>query len=143
MTAPALDWSARYVEAEIPWLDEDRGWAGTNCHDLIRLVFREDHGLALKNYGPARDRHHNAAQFAAGKRIPPWIDVSSKALRNPFERRPYDLVGFEVAGRDDHCGLVVTPTLMLHLSKRVGVARLDEIDRWGKLSCVLRHEALA
>ena len=97
-----------------------------------------------RQFGPARDRHRNAALFASGKRIPPWIDVSSNAVRNPLERRVMDVVGFEVGGVDDHCGLVVAPGLMLHLSRRVGYARVDEIDQgWGRLSGVYRHEALA
>lgn len=145
MTRPVVEpgWSARFVVAHIPWTREDHGWAGTHCWGGCGLVFRELVGIELPPYGPAADRHRNAAMFAEGRRISCAVDVTSKALRTPAERRPLDIVVFEVGGIDDHCGLVVEPDLMLHWSERRGVGWIDRISRWGRLSGVYRHEALA
>ncbi|RXF75086.1 hypothetical protein [Hansschlegelia zhihuaiae] len=146
MIAPAAPAAAiaeaftnRFVSAEIGWLEDDRGWAGTHCFGLVRLVLLEDHGIFVPDYGPARDRHERLRDGAART---PFRPVS-KAVQNPVERRPYDVVTFDAAGFDDHCGIVATPRLMLHLSKRVGYARVDRIDiGWGAVSGVFRHESL-
>ena len=139
----APGWSVPYVSPEIPWIPGDEGRAGCNCWGGVRLVFGDLLGVELDPYGPARDRQRNAGLFAAGRALDCGLDVSSTAVRSPIERRPLDVVVFEVGGIDDHCGLVVEPDLMLHWSEKRGVGMVDRISRWGRLSGVYRHVLLA
>ena len=137
MTARAPSFDAYPAYLGIPFSDLDRGRSGTHCHGLGRLILRVERQIEIADYGPARDWCENAARIAAGKAAGPWIDVSNR------RRRPFDFVIYAVGRFDDHMGVVIDPTWMIHV-QRGGLSQVDAIDdaRFGRLSGVYRHEDL-
>ncbi|WP_020179641.1 NlpC/P60 family protein [Methylopila sp. M107] len=122
----------------IPFADEDRGREGLHCYALARLVIREQTGVDIGDYGPAKARHENAEAIARGRSTGPFVEVSNRPLR------AFDLIVYEVGRIDDHVAIAVDGGWMLHVLKG-DISRLDPIcdPMFGRVSGVYRHEALA
>ncbi len=111
-----MSWSNRYLG--IPWSREDLGARGTHCWGLVRLVYAEQLGIALEDFGAAHSRAENAAIVADRRQRWPWREVPRAAS--------FDVIVFRRGKIDDHIGIMVDGPLMLHVDIG-GEARVDDV----------------
>ena len=92
--------------------------AANACWGLVRFLYKEGFGFDL-----ATDTTSAAERFAEvwyrGEDRDPWLLL-----------QPWDAMVLATRGAlSDHVGLIVEPTLMVHVRKRVGVC-VEPIQRW-------------
>lgn len=132
----SLHWSAHYIG--LPWSERGRDRDGIDCWGLVYLALA-DQGIVVPRYTEAYasldERAEIAALIAGDRRRWPWREVAS------IDARALDVAVFRRAGADAHVGVVVTPGLMLHISRGAPscVERYDR-GRWAaKLIGLYRH----
>lgn len=129
-----MSWSNRYIG--IPWAREDGGRSGTHCWGLVRLVYAEQFGIELADYGGSQGERTDAVLIADKRREWPW-----QTIQQP---RPGDVAVFQIGGVDDHVGIIVEGRLMLHVA-RGRTAEVVSIDapQWRhRLAGLHRHAGM-
>lgn len=136
--APALDWSAAYVGIRYAPVGRDR--SGCDCWGLVRLVYRDQAGIALPSYAGGYTDPEELAQVDAligrARADGPW---------RPVDRpRPKDVALFRRGRLDSHLGIVVAPGRMLHMEGEDCAKITDyRTGRWAaRLVGHYRHEAM-
>ena len=108
MRLPA--WVNDYVG--LPFVDGGRTRAGVDCYGLVRLVLREQFGISLPDYGDVyqsvRERETIAGALTQEKSR--WVNIEQ-----PHAAQLGDVALFRVGGLPLHCGLVLSPDVMLHV----------------------------
>ncbi|ADZ70129.1 C40 family peptidase [Polymorphum gilvum] len=136
MTAPHSHWSTDFVGLD--YLDLGRTAKGVDCWGLVRLALAA-HGIEVPSYAGAYGSTAERAEIAA------LIDGAKPDWHRVASARELDVVTFRRGRLESHCGLVVRPGLMLHVSE--GKASCIESyldDHWTRrLTGFWRHARLA
>lgn len=124
MAAVAPEWAASFVG--LPYKPGGRDRAGVDCWGLCALVWREHFGAALPDYsGPIWHPGVNHAD------IGPAAMEHATAAFAPVEagqERAGDGILIRMRGCPMHVGLVVAPSLMLHIEEGAD-ACIERYDR--------------
>jgi cell wall-associated NlpC family hydrolase len=113
-------WSRKYVG--IPYVPHGRDFQGVDCYGLLRLVFRQEFGAEIPEY--VYDDATVPDAFEAGLNDSCWSLVAAEQLG--------DVILLTVKGKPFHCGLVLEPGRMLHVTRLGYSACIERYDspRW-------------
>lgn len=102
-------WSSAYVG--LPYKARGRNRDGLDCWGLLRLVYAEQLGVALPSYIGAPDtaERRELDALISGEAASWWQRVADPV--------PFDAVLFRVGPFAAHVGVVVTPGVMLHITR--------------------------
>lgn len=135
MRMQQMHWSAAYVG--LPYRDHGRDRAGLDCWGLVRLVYREQRGLALPSYAEcyadAAERADISAALAAGAGAGPWRRVDRGA--------EWDVALFGAAWGACHVGVLIDRCQVLHVSAE-HAARVQPLAHpllSRRLACIYRY----
>ncbi len=108
-----MRWANTYVG--IPWLEKGRTRAGCDCYGLVRLALAEVFALFLDAedqfyHSTALDCEAIQARFQQVTTTWPWQPVTP-----PHTPQAGDVAIFVLARKYWHCGLLVTPSEVLHV----------------------------
>lgn len=116
-------WAASYIG--IPFADKGYTRTGCNCFGLLRMVLREQSGVALPEhadrYEDTKDRELLERLFRAGL-VVGWETVAERqdgVLRRYQSERPLDCLLLSMCGRACHVGVVVGARSMLHIERGI------------------------
>ncbi|EFO33894.1 NLP/P60 protein [Roseibium sp. TrichSKD4] len=104
-----MSWTNSYIG--IPFLNLGRDRGGCDCYGLVVLVYREKLGIQLasyhEDYVSCEEREEIDGLFCGGVSQGPWGQVEEPSM--------FDIALFRRGRGAAHCGVVVTPGLMLHV----------------------------
>lgn len=159
-TDPA--WAAKY--SRVPFVDRGLSFSGVHCAGLIRLAFKQEHGIGLPEAGMVGAAEVIRAQrvLRRTKALPPWSCVAAIEARETgadFVKRVAAgrvLRAFDVAvmlrsdpvrGRlvEGHVGLMIDWRTMIHTEAHCGTIkqRITGAAVSWRATGFYRHEALA
>lgn len=137
-------WAAPYLT--IPYIAGGRGPAGCDCWGLVRLVYQEQRGILLPAYSDVDGEDLRAIARAMlegcdGRKASPWVAA-------PAPWRAFDVVLMCGPDRSPgggrlpvHCGVMVSPRLMLHTEadSAAVIVDLDDATVASRRMGVWRH----
>jgi cell wall-associated NlpC family hydrolase len=135
----SIDWQ-RYVG--LPFLSGGRSYEAVDCWGLVRLVFREVHGIELPGYGDidAYALVKVAREMERGMDGEVWHPVQ------PGEVRPFDVCAMHLPGgsRVGHVGLMIGRDDLLHAEEESGsvIVPLTHFSVRERIACFRRHHML-
>ncbi|MBE0598442.1 MAG: C40 family peptidase [Desulfuromonadales bacterium] len=103
-------WAAEYVG--IPFAEHGRDRCGCDCWGLVRLVLAERFGVEVSDFEAYRDSRDGAA-------IEARIRAEQERWAAVSEPSPGDVVVLRIAGRPHHLGVVIAPSVMLHVERGI------------------------
>jgi len=106
-----MSWSNSFIG--IPFKEFGRDRSGCDCYGLAVLVYQEVLGVTLTSYAgdyvSCEERNEIDHLFQWGVEIGPWVKTDTPP-------RPLDIALFRRGKSAAHCGIVVSPGVMLHIS---------------------------
>ena len=107
---PLPAWVNEYIG--LPFVEGGRTRAGVDCYGLVRLVLREQCGVSLPDYGDVYQsvEEREAIAGAITREKVGWVKLSQ-----PTVARVGDVALFRIGGWPLHCGVVLSPEVMLHV----------------------------
>lgn len=110
----------------VPFVDKGRDYSGLDCWGIVRLGFKEVHGIDLPSYldeyedaGSSKEsRSDIKGAVSKGKRQ--WVKVE--------DYRPMDVALFTLGGQPIHVGLMIDHSNFIHCERKVGVV-IEGISR--------------
>jgi cell wall-associated NlpC family hydrolase len=120
---PCFDEVERYVG--VPWRELGRDVQACDCFGLLRLVYLEQLGLELPDFGYAIEDRGGQAQLIAAQVRSHWRQVAVGT------ERPFDAVLMREGRELSHVGIVVGRGLLLHVER--GASSVIEPYRRGSL----------
>lgn len=129
----AGDWPARYVG--LPYLKGGRDRRGIDCWGLVRLVWREQYGFEAPGFeGVGWDNLDPEARRKSIALIVECVNIAvASYIRVPLgEQQPGDGVSLRMRGAEMHCGVMISPTHMIHIEEGVDSC-IEDLRRplWG------------
>jgi cell wall-associated NlpC family hydrolase len=115
-----MRWIDHYVG--LPFVERGRTRAGLDCYGLVRLVMAERGDLALPAFDTIGSMDGPAVRDAIATAETSWLDVAVDDLQD-FDvavMRSHYQIGGAWRGTDMHLGILVSPTLLLHIEPETG-----------------------
>lgn len=109
-----MNWWGKYVG--IPFLDRGRDMAGLDCWGLVRLIYAQERGIELPDYGEvsSTDLLRVARSLDAGSER--WLPVEVPEAFDLVAMRLYDRAWI------GHVGVMVDARTMIHTEDKIAVA---------------------
>jgi cell wall-associated NlpC family hydrolase len=125
--------------------DGGRDWKGVDCWGLVRLIYREELGIELPDYGDvsARDLGAVARHVTRDSLLPPWNRVEDPAA---FDGVSFRGAAIRAVDRQAgmHVGLMIGSRRLIHIDEGAGVqvAPIDHPSFRHRILHFVRHDAL-
>ena len=135
-----MDWVLPYLS--IPWQEKGRTEAGCDCYGLVRLVLAERWKIYLDREDQFytsidEDREKIAGRMHEASLAWPW-----KKIEDRTQYQGGDVALFRVTLTRWHCGVLITPTEMLHIRQILPCVESLKSVLWAKrLEGVYRYAA--
>lgn len=109
-----MNWWGKYVG--IPFLDRGRDMAGLDCWGLVRLIYAQERGIELPDYGEISVKDL--------LRVSRSIDRGQEAWEPTDKPRAFDVAVMRYYGRGlvGHVGVMVDARTMIHTEDKIAVA---------------------
>lgn len=142
-----MNWANEFIG--LTFKDRGRGSSGVDCYGLIILVFENVKRLILRDYDYESCKDSlSISQLLSNDTDWPFLEVVRAGNAN-FEGmlcklKEFDVIVFKRAGLEQHLGIVVNKTHMLHISEGCN-SRLENYrcGYWKpKIVAVYRHREL-
>ena len=132
-------WASAYVG--IPFTDHGRTKFGCDCWGLVRLIYREQFGLSLPDYGEAYMTTNDRNEIKTMIQEAPIRGWTAHPLH---EAREGDALLLRMAGIPMHCGIVIQPTKFLHIESGMNAVIEDWVrPHWRRrVLGVYRHNLM-
>lgn len=100
----------------LPWKEKGRDPTGFDCWGLLRFIYLEEYGLELPSFSDSYKTVEDGkalSDLIAGE-MGPWQPVAKGT------ERVSDAVLMTLQGQPRHVGLIVAPSLVLHIERATG-----------------------
>jgi hypothetical protein len=138
-------WTGNYIG--IPYVSRGDTRAGCHCYGLVRLLYREQLGIDLPEFGPlsADDVLAAARAMRSGAVLPPWryVEPPLRAFDGVVMTRRSRQTRFRAV--EGHAGVMLNHRTMLHVDDAAGAVKvpIDLPSIRDRIIGFVRHEALA
>ncbi len=133
-------WARRYVGIE--FREHGRASYGVDCYGLVCLIYLYEFGVELESfsecYADTKDAANIAKQMLLSSVGAPW-----RHLEENEEAKAGDVALLAIGGILCHCGVMVSPSDMVHCLKDTNSAiEKTHSKMWAKrLAGIYRHES--
>ena len=113
-----MKWVRKY--SRLKFLDGGRDFGGVDCWGLVRLIYENELGIHLPEYGEisAHDLKNASKAMVDGDASGKWKPVCRNDLKE-FDIVAMRFYGHSVVG---HVGVAVTASTIIHIEPKVNVA---------------------
>jgi cell wall-associated NlpC family hydrolase len=137
-----LEQQRKYMR--IPFKTKGHSFSGCDCGGLVWLIYKEELGIELPKwfemYEGTRIEHSVLLTETVSTMLGEnGIEVDIK------ERKPFDVIGFNICGAPIHVGIAVNDRFFLHIMQgttRVVQERFDSLPWRKRIAGCFRHETM-